>query len=94
MQTETIISLLIAFGALLFTAFSFRRNAMKDNSGDARELATMAANIQYIRTSIDDIKLENKAIQRDMSEMKEKVAAIDQSAKSAHRRIDDLMQKG
>lgn len=94
MSTETIISLGVAVAALLFTALSFRRNKFQDNSHDATERATMTADIRYIRSSVDDIKLENKAIQRDIIDMRERVVAVEASAKQAHNRIDEIVKKG
>ena len=93
MPTETIISMAVAVCALIFTALSFRRTQNQDTSATAAERATMAANIQYIRTSIDDIKLEYKSIQKDISELSKKVVEIDASARQAHKRIDEITQK-
>ena len=93
MSTESIISMCIALAALLFTALSFRRTSNQDTSATAAERATMNANIQYIRQSIDDIKLENRAIQTDISEMKTKIVEIEQSTKSAHKRLDDIRKE-
>ena len=93
LATETIISLAVAILALIFTALSFRRTTNKDTSETATQRANMTADIKYIRSSIDDIKLENRAIQKDVSDLGKKVIEIEQSAKSAHKRLDDLMQK-
>lgn len=93
MATETIISLVVAVCALMFTALSFRRTQNQDTSASAAERATMTADVRYIRTSIDEIKLENRAIQKDVGELKTKLVEVEASANSAHRRIDDL-QKG
>jgi uncharacterized protein YlxW (UPF0749 family) len=93
MTTETIISLVIAFCALLFTALSFRRTQTQDTSASATERATMTADVRYIRQSIDEIKLENRAIQKDVTDLKTKVVEVEASVKSAHKRLDD-MQKG
>lgn len=90
---ETIISLVIAFCALLFTALSFRRNSNKDTSETASERATMTADIRYIRTSIDDIKVDNRVIKEDIGALQTKVARVEQSVENAHKRIDD-MKKG
>lgn len=92
MAVETIISIVIAFCALLFTALSFRRTQNNDTSASATERATMTADVRYIRQSIDEIKLENRAIQKDVGELKTKVVEIEASAKSAHRRIDDIVK--
>lgn len=93
MPTETIISLVLAFCALLFTALSFRRTQNMDTTENATARAMMTADVKYIRQSIDEIKLENKAIQRDIGDLKAKVVEIDQSTKSAHKRLDDLIRK-
>lgn len=90
MPTETIISLAVAVCALLFTALSFRRTQFKDNGETATQRAMMSADIKYIRTSIDEIKVENKVIQKDVSDLKSKVAEIEQVARSAHKRLDDM----
>lgn len=92
MSAAEIISLGVAVCALIFTALSFRRNQYHDNSVTASERATMSADIRYIRGSIDEIKLENRAIQRDIMELKAKIAEIEQSTKSAHKRLDDFMK--
>lgn len=92
MSVETIVAIVVPLLALCFTALTFRRNAHQDTSAEARERATLSANVQYIRSSIDEMKIENKSIQRDVSEISKKVVEIEASAKSAHKRIDDLMK--
>ena len=94
MPTETIISLAVALCALLFTALSFRRTQNRDTSETAAERATMSSDIKYIRTSIDDIKVDNRVIKADIGELQTKVARVEQSVESAHKRIDDMMKKG
>ena len=90
MQTETIISLAVAVAALLFTAFSYKRNATHDTEAGAAERATLNANVSYIRNAIDDIKLENRAIKKDIDALKTQVVRVEQSVESAHKRLDDL----
>lgn len=90
MQTETIISLCIALAALLFTAFAYRRNANHDTEAGAAERATLIANVSYIRNAIDDIKLENRVIKKELDAMKEQVIRLEQEVQSAHKRLDDL----
>ncbi len=93
METGTIVSIAIALVALLINALSFRRNTNQDTSATAAERATLAANVNYIRQSIDEIKLENRAIQKDIVEMKARIVEIEQSAKSAHKRLDDMRKE-
>ena len=90
MATETIISLVIAFCALLFTAFSVRRTQDKDTDASAAERATMTADIKYIRASVDDIKVENRVMRQDITDLKTQLVIVEQSTKAAHKRLDDL----
>ena len=90
MPTETIISLAVAVCALIFTALSFRRTQNQDTSETATQRATMTADIKYIRTSIDDIKVDNRVIKQDIGNLQQQVAKVEQSVAAAHQRIDDL----
>lgn len=90
MPVETIISIAVAVCALLFTALSFRRTQNRDTSEIASERASLTADVKYIRTSIDDIKVDNRVIKADIGELQTKVARVEQSVESAHQRIDDL----
>ena len=92
MELLQALPIVISACALLFTALSFKRNANQDTTASATERATMTADIRYIRNSIDEIKLENKAIQKDVSELSRKVVEIEASTKSAHKRLDDLVK--
>lgn len=93
MSIETIVAIVVPLLALCFTALTFRRTEKQDTSAAATERATLTADVKYIRSSIDDIKLENRAIQQDVTNIKTKMAEVEASTKSAHKRIDD-MQKG
>ena len=90
MSIETIIAICVPVIALIFTAVTFTKNAKKDTQTDASDRATMSADIKYIRTSIDDIKVDNRVIKSDIGDLQMKVARVEQSVESAHKRIDDL----
>ena len=92
MPTETVISLVVGICALGFTALSFRRTVNKDNAGNAATLATMTADIRYIRQAIDDVKADNREITSDVANLRTEIAKVAESVDSAHRRIDDLMK--
>ena len=90
MSIETIVAICVPVIALVFTVLSFKRLANKDTEDNASERATMSADIKYIRTSIDDIKVDNRVIKQDLTSLQTKVARVEQSVESAHQRIDDL----
>ena len=90
MSIETIVAVCVPVIALIFTVLSFKRLANKDTEDNASERATMSADIKYIRTSIDDIKVDNRVIKQDLTSLQTKVARVEQSVESDHQRIDDL----
>lgn len=83
-------SLLVAVIAIIFTILSFRRTANKDLAATAIESANMTADIRYIRNSIDEIKLENRGMKKDIDDIKSRVIVVEQSVESAHKRLDDM----
>ena len=90
MDWKTVLPLAISCGMFILAFLTLRRNQTQDTSATASERATLNANVQYIRASIDEIKLENRAIRTDLDELKVKVAEIDSATRSAHKRLDDL----
>ena len=92
MPIETLVAMIVPVLALVFTVMSFRRTENHDTSAAATERATLTADVRYIRSSIDEIKLENKSIQKDVSDMSKKLVEVEASAKSAHKRLDNLMK--
>ena len=94
MSIETIVAIFVPLIALAFTAMSFRRTENHDTSATATERATMTADIRYIRSSIDEIKIENRSIQKDVSDMSKKIVEVEASTREAHRRIDEITKGG
>lgn len=69
------------------------KNTKKDSDKEIEQRATMSADLKYIRDGLDTIKVDNRTIQRDVGDLKVKVIEIDQSVKSAHKRLDDMQTK-
>jgi predicted RND superfamily exporter protein len=90
----TILSVIIAFLALIIGFFTFNRNRDKDVRNDATETATIKTQLSNILVGIDSIRIDIKANERRLSELAEKVVRIDESTKSAHKRLDHLENKG
>lgn len=77
----------------IIAIITLARNGKKDTTDEAIQRATMTADVKYIRTSIDEIKVENKVIQKDIGDLKTKVVQIESKVDNAHTRIDDMMRK-
>lgn len=93
MPPETWIPIALSCVMAIIAIITLAKNGRKETADEAIQRASMTADIRYIRGSIDEIKLENKSMSKDVGDLKVRVTEIDQSVKSAHKRLDD-MQKG
>lgn len=89
METISIALMCTILGAVIGVA-TFSRNRDKDIKKDAQEDAETKAKLDYISRGVDDIKLDNKQRDREFLKVNERLTIVEQSAKSAHKRIDDI----
>lgn len=92
LQVVTWLPIAVSIAMFVLAALTLRRNSSQDTAADATERATLAADVRYIRSGVDEIKVENRAIRKDVEDLRTKVASIEASASNAHKRIDDLMK--
>lgn len=90
MDVKEFFPYLVSAVSLLLAFLAYKRNDRQDTTADATERATLSADVRYIRSSVDEIKLENRAIKKDVDDLKTKVIEIEASTKSAHKRIDEM----
>lgn len=91
---ETIsIGLACTLIGVLISYLTFQRN--KDNSirAETKEDAYTKAKLDYISKGVDDIRLDIKAQDRKIADMNDRLIRVEESSKSAHKRIDDI-EKG
>lgn len=85
----------ISVSFAIYTGLSNKkRNETSDIRKDATETATINVKLDTINRGVDDIKIEQKTISKDIKELSDRVLVVEQSAKSAHHRIDDMLDKG
>ncbi|MBS6486377.1 hypothetical protein [Veillonella sp.] len=88
---ETIsIALLCTIGGFILSYAAFMRN--KDNAirAETKEDAETKAKLDYISKGVDDIRIDNKARDRQIQDLSRDVIEVKQSVKSAHHRIDSI----
>lgn len=61
---------------------------------EAKSEAFLQTDVEYIKRGIDDIRVEQRAMREDNAKIKDRVTAVEGRAEEAHRRIDELTQKG
>ena len=83
--TITSVSMAIFFG--IKTA---SRNKTQDDKHDADALARIDVSLNTVRDSLVEIKADIKGVIAENRELRDKLIAVEASAKSAHHRIDRL----
>lgn len=75
----------------------FTRTKNRDTREDTREAQAEAAKqtlvetkLDYISKGVDDIRLDIKAQDRKIQDVVERVTRLEESTKSAHKRIDSI----
>ena len=82
-QVISIISVLIAFTALY-------RNLKQDNNANVGQMTEIAVKLETIKDNTLEIKNEIKAVKSDIEKIKERLVVVEQSTKSAHKRLDAI----
>ncbi len=91
------ISLITAvFGAIgtfigfLITVATFTRNRDKDVKSGAAEQAIVNTKLDNINMGVESLRVDFKVEQQARAELSERVTRVEESAKQAHKRIDDI----
>lgn len=88
------LTMLISVVSVAFAIYAgtsnLKRNNTTDIKKDAAETATINVKLDTINRGVEDIKLEQKSISKDIKELSDRVLVVEQSTKSAHHRIDEI----
>lgn len=82
-QVLSLCSVIIAFLALY-------RNTKLDTKDNAGQMMEVIIKLESISDGVKEIKSEIKDVKTDVEKMKERITIVEQSTKSAHKRIDGL----
>lgn len=89
------VALLISLVSVGFAVYSgianLKRNGKKDTAEDAAQLTTVIVKLENINTGITEIKAEMKNVKSDVQELRDRLIVVEQSTKSAHKRLDGLV---
>ncbi|MBS9803044.1 hypothetical protein J4052_08705 [Bacillus toyonensis] len=84
------IGVIIAIASALIGYFSYSLNRSKEIKSDGQQGAEMKAKLEYISKGVDDIRIDQKASERQMVSFGERITRVEESAKQAHKRLDNL----
>lgn len=84
------IPLLVSVVALLFSAYQFVKATEKE---DTTQITTVLIKLEGIADGIAEIKADMKNVKSDIRQIYERLAKVEASASSAHKRIDSIKEE-
>lgn len=76
--------------ALLFSAYQFVRSSQKEDTG---QITTVLVKLENIAELVAEIRQDVRDDRAERQELRDRVVAVEQSTKSAHKRIDEIYEK-
>lgn len=76
--------------SLLIAALALYRNVKGDTKTDAGQMMEVIVKLETINENVKEVKSDMKDVKAEVEKMKERIIVVEQSAKSAHKRIDAL----
>lgn len=67
-----------------------KKNTRQETKEDTAMITSIDTKLNLISKNVDEIRLDNKDFSKSMNQLGERVSAVEQSAKQAHHRIDNL----
>lgn len=84
------VPLLISGVALLFSAYQFVKATEKE---DTTQITTVLIKLEGIADGIAEIKADMKNVKNDIRQLYERLAKVEASASSAHKRLDTMKEE-
>lgn len=84
------ITQILSLLSFLVAAIALSRNLKGDVKNDAGQQTEIIVKLETINENVKEIKTDIKDVKSDIEKMKERLVVVEQSCKSAHKRIDSL----
>lgn len=84
MTVEVTILISVMSLALAFLGYKLNKDKEKREEGEIK------AQLAYIGKGVDDIRIDIKANERQVVALGERVTRVEESAKQAHKRLDEI----
>ncbi len=68
---------------------NMKRNQKADDKNEASQLTTVIVKLESIGNGITEIKSEMSNVKNDIKEDRERIVKVEESTKSAHKRLDN-----
>ena len=89
-EVALLLSFLSIFFAIFFGAISMRRNQKADDKREQSDMTTVIVKLESISSDTNEIKNDIKSLKSDVRHNSENIVRLDESLKSAWRRINEI----
>jgi len=76
--------------AIIVAITNLRRNNAADDRRVATETTTLIVKLENINNGVNEIKSDMRSMKSDIQDLRDRLIIVEQSAKSAHHRIDTM----
>ncbi|MEA5059565.1 MAG: hypothetical protein VB049_05975 [Candidatus Pelethousia sp.] len=86
----SIIAAIAALSGILVGWVGRAREFNKSNREEAAASAALRADMDYIKSGVDEIKTDLRAQDKDIDQLRERVTKVEENAKSTQHRLDRI----
>lgn len=91
------ITVLVGFLATILSIWGilvrWKKDGENQESQDTKEQTILSTKLDYISRNLDDIKVDLRTRAKENAELKERLIKVEESTKSAHKRLDEIENK-
>lgn len=87
-EITLLISVVSVFAAIIFSGRKDKRDQNAEIIEKAKQDAKIETKLDDIGSDVKDIKYDMTAMKKDMTALSDRVLVVEQSSKSAHKRLD------
>ncbi|WP_024833845.1 hypothetical protein [Ruminiclostridium josui] len=95
MEVNVLVAISVAgtLSGIVFSYIGYRNGVKKESSDAGKNSGTLISDVGYIKAGVDDLKRKQETSEERHFALAERVKGVEESAKSAHKRIDGLEAK-
>lgn len=92
-EVALVISIISVTAAVFFGLKNNKRADTSEAEKKAADSATINVKLDTIAGDVRDIKYDMSAVKKDVQGLSERMVVVEQSTKSAHHRIDEIVKE-
>ena len=94
MTTTEIVMGALACINLVLVVLAWRRTGRRDSAEEVAIDEQTRSDLRYVVRGVDDIRVDVRAMRGDIGNIDRRVTVVEESAKSAHKRLDEHIKTG